>query len=200
MYKVFFNRKFVKLTTEIVLHNDTNPFFYIKFCDGKSIVNALKSNKVKGVYLYHSKEEKLWKHFLKCFPLVEAAGGLVQHANGKILFINRNNKWDLPKGRIEKGENIIDAAVREVIEETGVKDLIVKKPLHVTYHILSKNKKYKLKKTYWYFMYTSYNGILVPQIEEGILRAVWKKESEIPELMKNIYENIKILIKNFYGK
>ena len=200
MYKVFFNRKFVKLTTEIVLHNDTNPFFYIKFCDGKSIVNALKSNKVKGVYLYHSKEEKLWKHFLKCFPLVEAAGGLVQHANGKILFINRNNKWDLPKGRIEKGENLVDAAVREVIEETGVKDLIVKKPLHVTYHILSKNKKYKLKKTYWYFMYTSYNGILVPQIEEGILRAVWKKESEIPELMKNIYENIKILIKNFYGK
>tara|TARA_B100000963_G_scaffold79252_1_gene67434 strand:- start:2568 stop:3170 length:603 start_codon:yes stop_codon:yes gene_type:complete len=200
MYKVFFNRKFVELTTEIVVHDDTNPFFYIKFCDGKSIVNALKSKKVKGVYLYHPKKEKLWKNLLRCFPLVEAAGGLVQHANGKVLFIHRNNRWDLPKGRIEKGENEIDAAVREVIEETGVKDLIVKKPLPVTYHILSKNKKYKLKKTYWYLMFTTYNGMPIPQIEEGILRAVWKKESEIPELFENIYENIKILINNFHEK
>ena len=63
----------------------------------------------------------MWKNLLRCFPLVEAAGGLVQHANGKVLFIHRNNRWDLPKGRIEKGENEIDAAVREVIEETGVK-------------------------------------------------------------------------------
>ena len=61
MYKVFFNRKFVELTTEIVVHDDTNPFFYIKFCDGKSIVNALKSKKVKGVYLYHPKKKSCGK-------------------------------------------------------------------------------------------------------------------------------------------
>ena len=64
---------------------------------------------------------------MKRFPLIEAAGGLVKHHNGKILFIYRNKKWDLPKGRIEKKEMLIDGAVREVMEETGVRDLIVKK-------------------------------------------------------------------------
>ena len=196
MYKVFFNRKFLELTTEIVSHHDTTPFFYIKFSNTKLIVTALKSNKVKGVYLYHPKKKKLWKHFLKRFPLVEAAGGVVQHSNSKTLFIRRNNKWDMPKGRVEKGEAIIDGAVREVMEETGVRDLIVKKSLPITYHIFSSNGTYKLKKTYWYLMFTSYGGPLIPQLEEGILQAVWKTSDQIPKLMKNAYENIKILIED----
>ena len=101
MYKVFFNRKFVLLTTQIIDHNDETPFFYIKYSDQNQIISALKS-KQKGVYLYHSKENKLWKHMLKIFSLVEAAGGLVEHQSGKVLFIFRNDKWDLPKGKVEK--------------------------------------------------------------------------------------------------
>ena len=194
MYKVFFNRKFLELTTEFVAHDDTTPFFYIKYSSAKLIITALKSKKVKGIYLYHPKNVKLWKHFSKRFPVVDAAGGIVRHANGKILFIHRKNKWDMPKGRIEKKETIIDGAVREVMEETGVRDLIVKKPLPITYHIFSNNGRYKLKKTYWYLMSTSYGGPLVPQIEEDIMSAVWKDVEEIPEMMKNAFENIKILI------
>ena len=196
MYKVFFNRKFIEFTNEIVTHDDTNPFFYIKFSNAEMIVTALKSNMVKGVYLYHPNNKKLWKHFLKRFPLVEAAGGVVQHANSKILFIYRNNKWDMPKGRVEKNETIINGALREVMEETGVRDLILKKSLPITYHIFSRNGKYKLKKTYWYLMYTSYKGPLVPQFEEGILRAEWKTTDQVPEMMKNAYENIKILFED----
>ena len=129
MYKVFFNRKFVLLTTQIVDHNDETPFFYIKYIDDqKQIISALEIQKTtNGVYLYHPKEDKLWKHMLKIFSLVEAAGGLVEHQSGKVLFIFRNDKWDLPKGRVEKKEILIDGAVREVMEETGVKDLIVKR-------------------------------------------------------------------------
>ena len=194
MYKVFFNRKFVKLTTEIVLHNDTNPFFYIKFCDGKSIVNALKSNKVKGVYLYHPKKEKLWKHFLKCFPLVEAAGGLVQHANGKILFIHRNNKWDLPKGKIRKRESIEEGALREVIEETGIKDLRIENQIDTTYHIYKGPKKHKIKKTYWFLMESDYVGKFKPQINENITLVRWIEINEIPKLLNKSYKNIKRLI------
>lgn len=193
MYKVFFNRKLVLLTTKIVAHDDQNPFFYIKFSDQKQIISALKSKKINGIYLYHPKEEKLWKHMLKFFSLVEAAGGLVEHQNGKVLFIYRNNKWDLPKGKIEKKEIFIDGAVREVMEETGVKDLIVKKNLNQTFHIFSKNGSYKLKKTYWYLMTTSYDGVLEPQLEEGIIMAKWKTKEEIPYLMQNAYKNIKFL-------
>ena len=193
MYKVFFNKKFVLLTTKIIKHDDKIPFFYIKYIDQKHIISALKSKKTTGIYLYHAKEDKLWKHLLKAFSLGEAAGGLVEHQNGKILFIYRNNRWDLPKGKIEKKEILIDGAVREVIEETGVKDLIVRKSLNQTYHIFSRNSKYKLKKTYWYFMTTSYTGRLKPQLEEGIALAEWKTKGEVPALMGNAYENIKLL-------
>lgn len=194
MYKVFFNSKFVILTTEIVAHDDTTPFFYIKYSSAKLIIAALKSKQVKGVYLFHPKEKKLWKYLKKRFPFVEAAGGVVIHSNGKILFIHRNDKWDMPKGGIEKTETVIDGAVREVMEETGVRDIIVKKPLPKTHHIFSRNGRYKIKKTHWFLMTTSYNGVLVPQLEEGIMQAKWKSKKEVPKLMENAYENIKVLI------
>ena len=194
MYKVFFNRKFVLLTTKIVDHDDETPFFYIKYTNQKQIISALKSKKTKGIYLYNATQDKLWKKLLKIFSLVEAAGGLVEHQSGKFLFIYRNDKWDLPKGRVEEKEILIDGAVREVMEETGVKDLIVKKNLNHTYHLFSRNGKYKLKKTYWYLMTTSYDGILQPQFDEGIVKAEWKTKEEIPHLMENAYNNIKMLL------
>ena len=193
MYKVFFNRKFVLLTTQIVDHDDQTPLFYIKFIDQKQIISALKSKNTKGIYLYHAKEDKLWKHMFKIFSFVEAAGGLVEHQNGKVLFIYRNNKWDLPKGKIQKKEILVDAAFREVMEETGVRDLIVKKSLKSTFHLFSKNGSYKFKKTYWYLMTTSYEGILEPQLEEGIVMAAWKNKEDVPDLMENAYPNIKLL-------
>jgi len=195
MYKVFFNQKLILLTTDIISPKEDSPFFYVKFTNKKFVVQMLKSKKVKMLYLYHSKENKLWKHMLKIFSLVEAAGGLVEHQSGKVLFIFRNNKWDLPKGKVERKEFLIDGAVREVMEETGVKDLIVKKKLNHTFHLFSRNGKYKLKKTYWYLMTTSYDGILEPQLDEGIHRAEWKSKDEVPHLMENAYQNIKLLLK-----
>jgi ADP-ribose pyrophosphatase YjhB (NUDIX family) len=195
MYKVFFNKKSVVLTTIKVDTPDTNPLLFLKYTNQEFIITALKSKKVKGLYLYHPKEKKLWKHFKKLFPQIDAAGGLVEHLNGKILFIFRNDQWDLPKGKIEKNELIIDGAVREVIEETGVKDLIVKKPLPTTFHLFKRNGSYKLKKTYWYLMTTSFEGNLIPQIEEGINQAMWKSKEDISDLMVNAYENIKVLVK-----
>ena len=79
------------------------------------------------------------------------------------------------------------------MEETGVRDLIVKKSLNNTFHLFSKNGSYKLKKTYWYLMTTSYEGILEPQLEEGIVLAEWKTKKEVPYLMENAYPNIKLL-------
>ena len=195
MYKVFFNQKPIILSTEIIKNDDSCPLFYIKFSVAEKIISALKKKSISSVILYHSKKEKLIMHFNKLFPIVEAAGGLVINELNQFLFIYRNKKWDLPKGRMRKNELIIDAAVREVEEETSVKDLIVKKPLTITYHIFKRNTKYKLKKTYWYLMKTSYSGKLVPQLNEGIERAVWKDKDEIQSVMKNVYKNIEVLIK-----
>ncbi|MDB9836242.1 MAG: NUDIX hydrolase [Candidatus Arcticimaribacter sp.] len=191
MYKVFFNQKPIFLTTELVHQTDRTPVLFIKFSSPENIIKALKSKKTDCLYLYHQKEDKLWMHFLRHFPIVEAAGGLVRHQDGRFLFIYRNDKWDLPKGRIEKNEPIRIAAVREVEEETGVDGLEIVKPLIETFHVFNRNGKYKLKKTFWFEMKTASTVILTPQLNEGIEQAVWVFEKEIPHKFENAYENIK---------
>lgn len=191
MYKVFFNQKPILLTTELVSQTHRTPVLFIKFSSPENIVKALKSKKTDCLYLYHQKEDKLWMHFLRHFPIVEAAGGLVRHQDGRFLFIYRNDKWDLPKGRIEKNEPIRIAAVREVEEETGVDGLEIVKPLIETFHVFNRNGKYKLKKTFWFEMKTASTVNLIPQLNEGIEQAVWIFEKEIPHKFENAYENIK---------
>ena len=195
MYKVFYNQKPINFTTVLGKNTKNTPLFFIKYANANSITKALKDKTVTEVYLYHSNPDKFEKHFFRTFPFVEAAGGLVQHQDGRFLFIYRNNKWDLPKGKIEKNETLIKAAKREVSEETGVTDLEVKRPLPITYHIYNANGKFKVKKTYWFLMKSKFNGSLLPQLEENIKMAVWKGINEIPKLMENAYENIKIILK-----
>ena len=194
MYKVFFNQKPLILTNEIQDFSDNEPLLFIKYTSVAQIIKALKSSKNRKVFLYHKDIDKLWKSFKKKFPIVEAAGGLVERTDNKLLFIFRNNKWDLPKGGVEKKELIIEAAQREVTEETGVSDLIVQKQLSETFHIFKKGKRFRLKKTYWFKMSTSYMGETVPQIEEGIKKIEWVSKEKIDEILNDAFENIRIIV------
>ena len=193
MYKVFFNRKPIFLITKIIKQDNNNPMLHLRYSSSENIIKALKSKKVKSLFLYHSNQEKLWSNLLKKFPIVQAAGGLVINSKSEYLFIYRNNKWDLPKGGIEKKENIKDAALREVNEETGVVDIEIIKPLPMTYHFFKRNGVFKLKKTFWYLMKTEFDGKFKPQLTEGITKVEWKLEEELNEIFKNSYENIKTL-------
>ena len=103
--------------------------------------------------------------------------------------------WDLPKGGVEKNELIIEAAKREVTEETGVSDLIVQNQLSETYHIFKKGKRFRLKKTYWFRMSTNYTGQLHPQIEEGISKTEWISKDGIKDFLNDAFENIRIIVK-----
>ena len=193
MYKVFFNRKPIFLITKIIDQDINNPMLHLRYSSSENITKALKSKKVKSLFLYHSNQEKLWRNLLKKFPIVQAAGGLVINSKSEYLFIFRNNKWDLPKGGIEKKENIKDAALREVNEETGVEDIEIIKPLPMTYHFFKRNGVFKLKKTFWYLMKTEFDGKFKPQLLEGITKVEWKLKEELNEIFKNSYENIKTL-------
>jgi len=193
MYKVFFNRKPIFLITKIIKQDINNPMLHLRYSSSENIIKALKSKKVKSLFLYHSNQEKLWRNLLKKFPIVQAAGGLVINSKSEYLFIFRNNKWDLPKGGIEKKENIKDAALREVNEETGVEDIKIIRPLPMTYHFFKRNGVFRLKKTFWYLMKTEFDGKFKPQLNEGITKVEWKLEDELNEIFKNSYENIKIL-------
>jgi len=200
MYKVFFNQKLILLTTDIISPKEDSPFFYVKFTNKKFVVQMLKSKKVKMLYLYHSKEDKLWYYFLNMFKLIEAAGGLVRNLKtNHFLFIFRNKKWDLPKGRINKNEEVQKAAIREVEEETGVENLSITKPLNTTYHIFKRNRKYRLKKTFWYLMETDYNGELSPEIKEGIEKAIWIDKKLIVSLKSQMYQNINLIISTYFN-
>ena len=194
MYKVFFNQKPLILTNEIQDFSDNAPLLFIKYTSVAQIIKALKSSKNRKVFLYHKDIDKLWKSFKKKFPVVEAAGGLVERTDNKLLFIFRNNKWDLPKGGVEKKELIIEAAQREVVEETGVSDLIVQKQLSETFHIFKKGKRFRLKKTYWFKMSTSYMGKTKPQTEEGIKKTEWVSKEKIDEILNDAFENIRIIV------
>ena len=82
--------------------------------------------------------------------------GIVYNNSQQILMIFRNNFWDLPKGKLELNEKIEDCAIREVEEETGVKELIITSKMPITYHTYELNNKPILKCTYWFKMFTNY--------------------------------------------
>ena len=155
-------------------------------------LELLKKKNVKSIGILCENPDKFLSNFP--FPKIVAAGGIVINDKNEILFIYRDEKWDLPKGKAKKNENITQTAVREVEEETGVKDLIITKPVEKTYHIFKRAKKYHLKETYWFEMKTSYDKKFTPQISEGITRVEWISKEKISLIMKNTYQNIKLLI------
>lgn len=197
MYKVFVNDIPIILSTEKEIGNNYKsiPLKEAKF---KRIIKKINKGELVYVNLYHKKEKKLLKFLKKKLPVVIAGGGLVYNDKSEILFIHRNNKWDLPKGKIEKGEDIETCALREVGEETGVKDLKIRHLITVTYHVFKRNGVYKLKETHWFEMHSSYTGKLVPQTKEGIDKVKWKDFQKTQKALTNSYKNIKLLFPKEY--
>ncbi|QAA80305.1 NUDIX domain-containing protein [Aequorivita sp. H23M31] len=197
MYKVFVKDIPIILSTEknIGDHYTTIP---LKKAHFKKLVKKINNGELLYVNLYHKNAEKLERFLRKKIKVVEAAGGLVYNTRKEILFIRRNKKWDLPKGKVEQGESYREAAVREVVEETGVKDLEIRDFLMTTYHVFCRNNKFKLKITYWYEMFTDYDGPLVPEAMEGIKKVKWKNFEKSQKALLDSYENIKLLFPTEY--
>jgi 8-oxo-dGTP pyrophosphatase MutT (NUDIX family) len=192
MYKVFVNDKPLFLTNEIAKETDFQ-LFLLESIDIEQLIIKMFQNKIQKASLYYPDEKAILKKMKEKIPVCKAGGGLVYNKKGEVLFIFRNGKWDLPKGGIEKGEEIEETAMREVEEETGVGRLAINRKLQKTYHVFKRNGKYKLKVTHWFEMYTDFVGIPQPQQNEGIEKAVWLKPEEIKEALKNSFENIKLL-------
>ena len=123
---------------------------------------------------------------------------MVYNDSKEILFIHRNGRWDLPKGKIEKEEEIEACAIREVEEETGVIGLSITKELQTTYHVFKRNGKFRLKETFWYEMHTSSTSELTPQKEEGIKKAKWLNFEKAQKALDKSYENIKMIFPKEY--
>lgn len=192
MYKVFVNNSVIILSTA---SRFSEGYTSIKITDAdlKSIVEQLVSNPELKFHLYHKNEVKLFTHFLKKIPVVIAGGGKVYNEKREILFIHRNGKWDLPKGKTEKKESVEQSALREVEEETGIQNLEVTRFLQRTFHVFKRDGEYRLKLTYWYEMYSEYKGEFTPQKDEGIKKVKWKSFKKSKKALKNTYGAIEQL-------
>lgn len=193
MHTIFVGDKPIYLTTEVTKETDFKVFL-LKSVDLAKVIRMLNHTDLQAVYLVGKKEEKLLKQFLKKLPNVIAGGGKVYNEDGKVLFIYRNDKWDLPKGKTEGKESIEETSIREVEEETGVDGLTITKPLQTTYHIFKRRGRYRIKITYWFEMKTKYSGELIPQEKEGITRVKWLGKKKMKKAMGNSYANIKLLV------
>lgn len=192
MYKVFVKEVEIIVTSDKDLFPDHDAFS-LKRVDFKKLVKAIRKGKIERPLLYCKNEDKILKRLHKKLPLVLAGGGLVENQNNEYLFIHRNGKWDLPKGKSENNESIEETSLREVAEETGVENLSISKYLGPTYHVFSRNGKLRLKLTHWYAMTTDYTGELIPQEKENIIQAVWLDAKKARTALKSSYANIREL-------
>jgi 8-oxo-dGTP pyrophosphatase MutT (NUDIX family) len=192
MYQVFYKKKII-LLTDVFKEGKDFKSFPIKDVKLKKVIKLLNKKNTNSVHLFHKNKDKLLKYFFKLIPTVIAAGGKITNSKSETLFIYRNDKWDLPKGKAEKNEQLPQTALREVKEETGIKEVSINKPLDITYHIFRRNNEYRLKVTYWFDMFSDYEGIFFPQLDEGITDVKWVKMADLEEVKINSYPNIRLL-------
>jgi len=137
----------------------------------------------------------LKKAFFKKFTLIFAGGGFVQNEKNEVLMMFRRGKWDLPKGKQDKGETFQECAVRETEEETGLKNIMLIKPLITTYHTYHEGSRFILKQTEWFTMKVAGEQKLIPQENEGILKLEWVSKEDLKKYMLNSFPSVEDVLK-----
>src|SRR4051794_34789071 len=128
-----------------------------------------------------------------------AAGGLVSNEKNELLMMFRRGKWDLPKGKVDEGEKLETAAVGEIEEEKGIKNVSLDKLVGITNHEYFEKHLNEdvIKETHWFVMHAGSKTKLIPQTEEDIEKIIWADDRELKECLKNTYSNIKQIIEKF---
>jgi len=194
MYKVFFNDRTVyfgdDFSRAFVKHKGLF-YKYNNIHELSELVGVFAAlTEISNLYIFHEDMVRLFEEFKACFKNIEAGGGVVINEQGEFLSIYRNGVWDLPKGKLEKGEDFAGAALREVEEETGLQGLQITDPLMSTYHTYSLKGKHILKKTRWFEMLYTGSEEPVLQAEEGISDYKWVTPGKSGFIRENTYASI----------
>ncbi len=198
MYRIFINDNALILSSSSIVLEVDKLAQIRKYSSASSMTNAinkLENGFYKSIVLHGDDLALMWQDFCSRYQIIEAAGGVVVNPMGEVLWIRRNEKWDLPKGKIELGEKIEDTAVREVEEECAVFNISLGELLGITYHTYSCKGENVLKKSYWYAMTCPIEQELSPQLEEGITAVVWANKQNHLTYLKDTYTSIAELLK-----
>ena len=158
------------------------------------IVQMQQPQTIGGIF-EHSNVENLLKSFSDQMVLIQAGGGLVYTPQKTVLLIFRRGKWDLPKGKLDEGENLAECAIREVQEETGLQQVTLVKDLTITWHTYHQDGALVLKESHWYLMQTEKEEALTPQVDEDIELCQWVPLHELNTYMQQTHPSIKDVIK-----
>ncbi len=190
MYNIYINEKSLIITSEIPKELTNYQLVDVQGFDFEKFHHALIKNPKSLFVLVCDDPKMAFKRIKNKIRVIEAAGGLVRNEDGKYLFIYRNGRWDLPKGKLEPNEKKKEAAVREVEEECGLKVKKLNEKITKTYHIYEIKGKPILKISHWYAMEAKGNQKLIPQTEEGITEVKWFAKQEFGIAKSNTFGNI----------
>ena len=189
-YRIYINEKVILLTESLPARVESYEHIDGDIFDLRLIYNWVLNHHGKLFYVICNDAKAFLKRVTKSITMVRAAGGLVISENRHYLFIYRNNKWDIPKGKVEEGEGIKEAAVREVEEECGITVCALGKRICKTYHSYIYKGEVVLKKTYWFEMRCKGQPKLKPQTDEGITEVRWFKKGLIEPILHNTFPSI----------
>lgn len=216
MCKIFINNVPVFLTTNTTdLPPQTRQCPQLSYRHAKDLFDIIRyiennSTELKTVFVIGNNQESVQQDFFSHYHLVHSAGGVVFNHNNQVLLINRNNHWDLPKGKMEANETFTETALREVEEETGIGNLSIVSPImldhnnaNVTYHTYYEKNKRILKITRWYKMLCQQHTPedLRPQLAEGITQVAWVDQTKVTDAfyLDNSYGSIKDVLLSSIG-
>lgn len=197
MYTIFENQRVIILADSTQKFTSEFKVYPYDMMRKDQLAEMALGAENKRVAIISNDLKTLWEDFANGFEIIEAAGGLVRNEAGDLLWIIRHEMYDLPKGKIETDESIKEAAVREVQEECGIKDLHLTRFLSKSYHLYEYRGKNILKITHWFEM-SSQQKELSPQEEEGISQVLWRSEEESRRIATTTYPNIQLLLDGYW--
>lgn len=194
MYKVFINNLPLVLCFDAKKASDV-PSALVMDCNDAGTAKKIVEEYLSGArkipcVLINPDVDQLFSWCFSDFKKIRAGGGLVLNAKGQLLFIYRNDKWDLPKGKLDKGEKKDVAALREVEEECGISGHSIRKELPSTWHCYEHKGEWVIKVTYWYIMDYPGTSIPKPQEEEGITKVEWRELNQVDDILENTFPSI----------